>query len=621
MLNLPTNGNLSNSANLKKPSKKNPNLSFGRAFTTAEKTEYKDIIAKSREKLGTNNTSMILFDVSFPQAKGENTGIGSSFSKSAENFLKFMKDMTGINTIQLGPQGNITKSNVSPFSGSVFATGEHVIDLKKLTTKEYNSILPKEDFNKALVNTDETKAQYDSVLGEDGTQATALKTAFENFKTLSADAPIKKEFKQFEQDNADWLERDNLYSALSEKHGNDYWKSWGDELDRNLFSGEHPQEQVDARISELKDNHKNAMEFNSFTQFIADKQQQESKATLSKAGIKLSGDCLVGFSPKENWAYQSAFGKDEYFGCPGGNGPVTWGLPAIDMSKVGEADNLGESGKLLQKKFDSFFKKYDGSRIDAAWQLVKPYIYEETKDGPVVKDKGYLGDKILKIMDNSAKKVLGKNYKPENLNLELLGGPVDMKDPIFKNRVQIQHSIWQKPGWGSVNFYKEKGLSDKEFVFGLGTHDDSTLAQVTKEKTKEQAPVLAKNLKFDEKTLLNNPKEFMKAKFAEIFTARNNFFTAFDALGIDKRFNTGGIDSNNWSARVPQNYEEVYHSNLVKGTALNTPDAMLLAMKAKGVEDKKLQSKLATAAQILKEDGPMTEKESNEALGQDFSNL
>ncbi len=591
-------------------------VSFKRALTSAENREYQALMKKAKNSLGTNESYLVCFDTSFPSKKEKNTGIGTSFSDAGQDFLKFMKKMTGITFLQDGPQGTVSKGNICPFSGAVFAIGEHLIDLEKLTQDKYNNVLPTEIFDEVANEEIATKTNFESVIGEKQTRA--LKTAFLNFQELDSNSSLKIKYRDFlSSQTTDWLERDALYDALSEKHQNDYWKNWGDDLDKNLFSGKYSPSETEQRINEIKSQYSDAIDFSKFVQFIANEQQKETKAELKNSDIKISGDCLIGFSPRENWAYQSAFKENTYVGCQGDEGIVQWGLPALNYDKIGYVGELGEAGQLLKHKFDLFFERYDGARLDAAWQFVSPYLYEK-QEGQDVRtvDSKYMGDTIFKIMDQSARE---KNITPENITYEMLGGPVDFRDGILKNRTQIHHSIYQNPGWGSVKFYKDNGLADKDFTFGLGTHDDKSLIEIAREKQQEQAPVLASNLKmFDENSLRNDKNLFMRAKWAELFTARNNFFTAFDALGLDVRFNDQKINPDNWSARIPDNYEEVYHRNLTEKKGLNTARALADAMQITNKGDYQVREKLHKIASVLEEKGPMSEKEANNSLGENF---
>lgn len=629
---------------------------FGRAFTTQEEKDWAKLQERAKSALGINDTFMICFDSCMPEAVGEDKGIGSSFSPAAKNFTDFATRKFGITGVQYSPQGRLAYESpksarknsrplgealsAAPFSGTAFALGEHLIDLKQLTTSEYEGILPESAYKKAVLKTNPEKVNYSTLPPLSGAISTAIDAAFKNFEKLPESSPLKTQYNKFVKENKDWLEKEALYDCLEEENGAGVsWKKWKNEIDRGLFSGKFPASQVDDRIKQIKAEHKETFNKTLFTQFVLDKQQKTAKKAYNEQGQKLVGDCLIGFSGKEEWANLEAFAPGKYLGCRADNPndrkeveDRCWGIPALDVSKLGTPENLGPAGKLLARKMDMYFQRYDALRIDAAWQLIQPYLHEIIDEGketerrvPLATQPPGVGAAALNIIDASLKKARPDDYKTYPVNLELLGGPVDFKDPILRNRMQIHHSIYQNPGWGSVAFYKNNGLSEDEFNFGLGTHDDLTLIEISNDKGKleEQSKVLSKNMNVSLVSLLTDKAQFRATKFGEIFTAKNNFFTVFDAMGEDKRINTQiEDDKDNWTPRVGVNYEEDYHRNVAKGRGLNLPNAYLLALKAKGSGDENLIKLLEKAAGVLgKEQNIYTQADANKKLGEDFSDI
>lgn len=604
--------------------------SFQRAFTTKESSEWEQIQKEAKSVLGADNgdTLMICFDPSMPEKPNEDKGIGSSFSDEAGKFTKFMKKMAGITGVQYAPQGRLSGLSASPFSGTVFSLGEHIVDLKQLTGENFENILPEKEFKKALIKGNSAKVDYSKILPKGNSINSALGVAFENFEKLPSTSSLKVQYEDFLSENSTWLEKEALYDCLEEENGGNFWKKWNN-FDKDLFSGKLDKDAVKARIEEIKSEHSNTYNKTLFTQFVLDKQQKENKEKQNANGLKLAGDCLIGFSEKEHWGNREAFAEGQYLGCENDDPEKgDWGIPTLDMKKIGTENNLGPAGKLYVQKLEKFFKRYDTIRIDAAWQLIQPYNFVEQANGkrvPMAKQPDSMDDKLLKIMDTTLKKTRPNDWQNCGVNLELLGGPVSFDDKLLKGRTQIHHSIYQHPTWGSVEFYKKSGLSEDEFTFGLGLHDDESLIEVAKtaEKVKKQSPVLAKNMKLNEKTLLNDKDVFRAAKFGEIFTTKNNFFTVFDALGLEERINNQKPTGDNWNARVPVNYEETYHKNLTMKKGLNLADAYLKAMNAKGIKNEQLKHKLEQANNILSKNdrGIYTENDANNKLGASYSEL
>ena len=161
---------------------------FGRAFSTKEKADYVRLIQAAKKELDIKDTTAIVFDFNVPSEKGKNIGIGTSFSENMKPFMSFVKDMTGATSIQMQPQGKLEPNNYSPYSGTTFAYGAHIIDLEKLSTSEYASILDKETVLNADNNYQgdkinrEYRTDYKYLLEEERIIPNALAKAFANFK-------------------------------------------------------------------------------------------------------------------------------------------------------------------------------------------------------------------------------------------------------------------------------------------------------------------------------------------------------------------------------------------------------------------------------------------------------
>lgn len=611
--------------------------SFGRAFTTKEKQEWKQLEQQSRKELGLGRTTAVVFDFNIPSEQGYNTAIGTTLSEKSQGFMNFVQDMTGANAMLLGPQGQISSFNICPYSGTTFSLGEHLIDLKLLSQDDYENILPLERVQQYDNEYDgdkwrrDKKVDYGYVIGDNydpGVQNLALKEAFENFQQLPKNSKLKKEFNQFKKDNTYWLEKDALYDALATEHGVTDSTKWP-ERDRDLFSGKYSKEDVNKRVSELKDKYSDLIESKEFNQFLIDKQQQAAKKQYNDKGFKTYGDCLVGFSDKERWAHKSCFKENEYMGCKNpGEALQTWGFPALDYSKLGTPDHLGETGELIAHKFDIFFKRYDGFRIDAAWQIINPYTYAMDGNNPrEIGEQPKLNDSVIKIMENSARKA-GKLDK-DSLLFELLGQRAKEGIAITQGKYPHIHITRYAHGsWGRPAFYEQKqGYKPGDYTIGIGTHDDITLRELAsnKEERQKQSEFLAQDLKLNRHELVGSEEKFRNAKTAELFTTKDQFFTLPDMFGMSEKINQpgtpNGLDTNNWTVRIPTNYEAYYYQQLSDGLGMNMPDARATALKAKNSHNHELINKLQTAAAILREKGPNTQAEADAQYGANFSKL
>lgn len=626
---------------------------FGRAFTTQEKKAYKYLIKDSKKELNIQDTSAIVFDFNVPSEQGYNTGIGTTFSESMNNFVSFLKTMTGITSVQVQPQGQISKGNLSPYSGTNYAYGVHIIDLKKLTTDEYANILSLSDIETEIdKNGDisENLTEYEKVLGSenvDGIQEKLLKVAFSNFKEKlccedNLIVNLNDELQVFIQKNYDWLQKNALFAVLSKYYQTDDINKWSD-LDKNLYSPLTSENCREQRIIELEAEFKDVIDYENFKQFIADKQQKESRKNLNEQGIKLYGDCLIGFSQSEMWANRSCFRENLYYGgpdpnCPETNGIQTWGLPALDYTKLGECSEdgdiskLGEVGKFLYDKYSTFFERYDGIRMDAAWQFVTPFIYQAINGNYEEFKLPEINFTIFNIMKAAAKDALGDKFdeqNPDNIMLELVGMSADKSRAMTINTYPHLYTTAYAEYDETPKKFLEKGYQNGKFYVGVGCHDNESLVNTAKDTSKRKLHLagmkrdydlnLANFSYFDDEYQKQSEEEkaqedFRNAKFAEIFTSSKQFFTMPDVFGMSERINISGKDSKkNWRIRIPANYEKFYFSQLSNGYGLNLPKVLANAMEMKHSSNDKLIQKCNESAEILRQKGPVTEETANNA--------
>ena len=171
-------------------------MSFGRSLTAKEKEEFSALQNQAKKALNLGKTTATIFDFSIP-TKEHDTGIGTSFSYDAQKMAAFLKAMCGINSIQLQPQGEISNFIRSPYSGTSFSLGMHIIDLTKLQSEKYGNLLSENDINSSYMNRTRKSdsVNYDNVFSEDGQKA-MLKKAYLKFAKLSSSSPLKNEFEK-----------------------------------------------------------------------------------------------------------------------------------------------------------------------------------------------------------------------------------------------------------------------------------------------------------------------------------------------------------------------------------------------------------------------------------------
>ena len=601
-------------------------ISFKRALSTEEKAQYKSCTNQAREKLGLKNTTAILFDYMVPSTQDKNIGIGSTFSENAQNFGQFLKDMFGINSLQINPQGVLKDNTFSPYSASSLSIGEHIIDVFQLTKPDYGEILSEEDIKKYLIKENPnivTDAKYENITRRNYYEPTdnyaishLLRKAFSKFQNFNFMHPLVQEFIKFKHNNNSWLDKESLFFALAETYHTPQPAHWKTEH-QNLYLTNNSFE-----IDALKRQLGKTIDFYKFVQFIASKQQENSKEEFNKKGIQVYSDIPIGFSEIEKWSNKELFQKDYHFGFYDSGEYHEWGVPAPDLDKFDNPNYKEKLINLFKNRFEHHYKRYDGIRIDAAWEMVNPCVIKSSFSGNEGKVIDTINDTLLKMIENSAKEIKKEKYSPDSLIFEVLGGPEIINTKYYlKNKfpfTYITNDVINK--MGTINGYKKAGFQEDFFTVGIGTHDNDSLIKLS--NLLNGTPGQRACLSADIEALASNmnvPKEKVKSadfyrtiKFAELFTTKNQFFNSFDLLGLDNFINIWDIVSpRNWKQRIPTNYERVYFSNLQQNKGLNLPESLYYALKAKNINDKELENQLLHFAKILKENGPLTEAEAN----------
>ena len=613
----------------------------------------KKLSRKALKVLGKKNFALIVHGNSFPAEKGKNTGFGTPNSNAGKGLIDFASDL--FTAIQLGPAGKTKAVDSSPYTGTIFSTNPLFIDLEALTEKEWKNILSKATYEKICnenPNKDTNKTAYSYIFNA---QNEALKEAYENFLKLD-DKKLKKEFEKYKKENEAWLEKDSLYEALIIENNNDYWPLWKNETDKRLFNPKNDEDKKASflRIKELKLKYAKEIDFYSFCQFVANKQNEETKKYALKHDIKMIADRQVAFSDRDSWAYQSLFLDGWCLGCPPDYFSKTgqaWGFPVVNPEKMFNEDgSLGEAGLLMKQLYKKMFKENPGGvRIDHIVGLIDPWVYKSGKNPMPENGAGRLysspehpelskyaiatmEDLDLELGSDKEKRVKQltheqiKQYgaliekiviaaaKEEGLNkdaivcedLGTLTFPVEsvMREYDLQGIRLTQFVKPEKP----LHPYRCCNIVPRSWAM-VGTHDNEPISMWADEMIHTHTGYLhVKNLVDDmfselsqqEKDdlivkLTNDAVYLQQVKLAEIFASKAEniqvFFTDF--FGIKDVYNKPGTSgSKNWSLRMPDNYEEVYFNNCKNGTSLNLPLILKMAIEARGSEFSKKNAKL-----------------------------
>ncbi|MFN2365371.1 MAG: 4-alpha-glucanotransferase [Desulfurivibrionaceae bacterium] len=339
--------------------------------------------------LGIDNFLLGIQDAAFPALPEEDIGRGSPYSDGAAAFLEFVRSL-GFNGIQLGPQGITSRTNSSPYDGTLFS--RNPLSLAPLRLRRFcPDLLPQEKLANLINRIHADPGRVERKTAAHSIQ-TITGTVCRRFRLIGqkrrARNHLMDSYAAFRRHNRAWLERDGLYQALKEHYGRNNWKKWTGNsrarLDRTLFAAP-PKGGVPAqkRIRELFILHGDAIEDYCFIQYLLAVQHGQLRSHCGWLGLELYGDCQIGLSSRDAW-YAQGFLLDGYLmgAPPSRTNPEgqPWNYPVFDPRRyyIDTSDGTRQPGpviRFLRERVAKLFTEFDGLRIDHPHGLVCPWVY------------------------------------------------------------------------------------------------------------------------------------------------------------------------------------------------------------------------------------------------------
>ncbi len=600
-------------------------IAFERRLKPEEEKDYHDNAIKAAlDYLGVQSVAMILHGSCNPVTKYD-LGVGSPCNEKSKEVIKF-EQLHGFNANQLGPLGEITKGDISPYSATVFAINRMFIDPYLLTTDEYANILSKSELSSFCADYSDERSinthskYFDAFENYDK----ILKISYENFKDRLSEGDknavkLQSEYNDFIMNRKNTLLYFALFKVLSDKYGTRKVSVWENEIDRNLPSLVKSKD-VNAlkRYRQLMVQHSDDINSYVFGQFIVHKQMKDNKDYRKSIGFEYINDNLIGNDASEEWMYPDVFLTNYRLGCPEGgkdNNPQAWDIPVVNPKKLFDNNgNLGPAGKFLRDKLESALEYCENIRIDHALGLVDPYIYDKNSvvyvDDYHIDCSKFRGSNMSnredidpnhdyeKILEKIVLPVLKKhNITPEQAVWEDIGSTTDKFKQVYYNQLNI-------PGMTQLFWYRGENSPKNNWVL-VGSHDEETAIsyvnndwfkdEIYRDGSPWQSAYLAGYLNQDpirsaekeafQEKITNSPIEMVKAKYAEMFVSGKRIQIPFtDFFGINERYNEKGTKSyKNWKLRLNNNYQDMYYKYLESDnpTAINMPEILKMAVQAK----------------------------------------
>ena len=597
------------------------------------------LVAAALAALGKRRLVLAIHDASFPSAPGEDTGRGSPYGRGAADFLGFAGAL-GFNGVLLGPQGQTSRVNPSPYDGTIFSKSMLSIALPALVDGA-EPLLDRAALESVIANRPPGASGLADYRYLFDAQEQALRRAY---AALPSQPSLRPKLEAFAAAARPWLERDALFAALLREYGDrhpDHWQGPAAPLDRRLFSPA-PGFDVPAmlRREALARRHADEIGFYTFCQYLAHEQHRGLQARARASGLTLYGDLQIGLSVQDRWAYGALFLTDYLMGAPPSRtnpDGQPWSYPVLDPQQYGTPQEPGPALRLVAARVGKLLGEFDGVRIDHPHGLVCPWVYRAAEPDPLRAVQG--GARLFDSPDLPDHAALGRYAiaRPEQLRRDVPrhddGWVRELDDgqvaryallidaivaaaagrevlcevlstlPYPLRRVMERHRmgrfrVTQKADLGRrEDVYRSENAEPADWIM-MGNHDTPPIWLLaegwarTEKLATAQAAYLAERLSPDAgaraelaERLAADPNLLVQAKFADLFASRAENVMVFfaDLLGLKQIYNRPGtIDEQNWFLRVPAGYAADYRARLQEDAALNLPLALALAVRARG---------------------------------------
>ena len=587
-------------------------------------------IGEGLAKLGKRHMLLAIHDVSFPSDADEDLGRGAPTTRAAARLVRYAHDL-GFTGLQLGPQGQPSRDNASPYDATVFSRNIANVAVASLEPGgPFEGLVAESEIERRLAPGGHARNRhaYDAshALLDAAWQALErgarpdLRAALDAFRSEHGLGHFRAAA-QAGTAPATWLESDALYAALCAQHGGRSFRDWP-ARDRDLWLDGDRQHRM-----ELLTKHARAIDRYAFGQFLASAEHARFRAACP---LLLYGDLQVGYSDADTWRHAGAFLSGYLMGAPPSRTNPEgqpWEYPVLDPAQYD-----GAAGALVAARVRKAFSEYDAVRVDHPHGFVCPWVYRaNTNDrhravregarlfsSPDLPDHPELAryaiarpeqldrsvpryhdrwvtdlddEQVARyaiLVDALVDAARAQSRNPEDLSFEVLSTM-----PIALGRVLARHNLgrWRVTQKADLDdpddVYRPETASRKDWLM-LGNHDTPPIFAVIRAFTPLQrerwARHLTARLRLAEPARLESPGFFATAMLAELLASPAENVSVFfaDLFGYEERFNTPGVvDERNWTLRLPADFEALHASRLKQGHALDLPLAVELALAAR----------------------------------------
>lgn len=610
-------------------------------FATAELPP-RLLIAEALDLVDTRRLTLAIHDPSFPARADEDTGLGTPYAAGAHDLCATIAEL-GFTALQLGPQGQTSPHNPSPYDGTIFARNAASLALRPLSAR-YPWLLPS-DVVDGLVLPD-AGDRADHAAGHRAVEV-ALETICERFdqRLAAGDAEAKAlavEVGRFRSRHGDWLRRTALFDVQAERHRSGRPDDWSDPIDQLLWRS---QSRARRRRQSLELRYGDRIDDLALLQLLLEQQHQALRACCIGLGLQIYGDLQIGIPPREAWAYRELLLEGYRMGAPPSRTNPEgqpWGYPLLDPAQCGPA---GPARAFVRARARRLFEAYDALRIDHPHGWICPWAYRvdgDHRSDPLAAVQG--GARLFSSPDLAAEhpalrrfaivpaaqldRSLPRYHEAAVMTLtgeqiarystlfdvlvEAAGDPRRLICEVLSTQPHPMGEVLRRHGLGRFRVTQKANLDDPRDVYRtenarhadwvmVGTHDTPTIWDCVGSWRRDgtlaaQARYLARRLTPAggdpaplEARLAASPEAVAQGKLAELFACEAESVMIFfaDLIGETRRYNSPGtIGDHNWTLRLSRRWLDEYRDAAEVGAAMSVPKALAMALRARGGDDR-----------------------------------
>ncbi|HWE22301.1 MAG TPA: 4-alpha-glucanotransferase [Myxococcales bacterium] len=596
-------------------------------------SDERELVRAALAALGIRRLALAVHDAALPGDPRDDAGRGAPLSHGGRSFLRFAAEL-GFHALQLGPQGETTEHDQSPYDAAIFSRS--TISLALLPLAEAG-LVSQETVGSAVRG---RPAGWEKRAAHRYAHAVARRALDEAFAAFEARQPsdLVERLAEFTERNRPWLERDALYAALAAEHQEDDWLRWP-EHDRTLWEalpgGDAAQRARRARVAQKRTR---LLDRFAFAQFLAHEQHAAFHEEARELGLLLYGDLQIGLSHQDVWAYGALLLSAFRMGAPPSRTNPSgqpWNYAVLDPGQY-----EGAVLDLVRSRMSKMLDEFDGLRIDHPHGLIDPWVYPAAQPDPqlavqrgarlfsspdvpelagfAIARDGQLDrtlprhadgwvrdlsddqvDRYGRIFDVVVDAARTRGRQLDDLLCEVLS-----TQPYPVERVLARHGLGRFRVTQKVvlddpaDVYRSENAAPMDWIMA-GTHDTRPVWRaaehwISSGKAGAHAAYLARRLIPDERDreawqreVEIDPHRLATAKLADLFVgpARNVMVFFTDLFGMRDIYNVPGtISEENWSLRIPGDFAARYARARREGRALHLPRALATAIRARGAD-------------------------------------